>query len=129
VHTTGWSRGLEFAPGGPGGSLKRDGCETIRNLRDQGDADHVTGLIQRTERHNYTDYFAWRTERGFTATFEAMLTQPSSFTTTARSITARASRCTVDGCYPVRSVLMAASSPSRSSAHGPQARRCAATSG
>jgi hypothetical protein len=27
------------------------------------------------------------------------------------------------------SVLMAASSPSRSSAHGPQARRCAATSG
>jgi len=29
-----------------------------------------------TERHNYDDYLAWRTERGFTATFEAMLTGP-----------------------------------------------------
>ena len=38
-------------------------------------------------------------------------------------------RCTVGSYCSVRSVLMAASSPSRSSAHGPQARRCAATSG
>jgi len=59
-----------------GVSLTHDGCETIRILRDQDDADHVTGLTQWTERHNYTDYLAWRTERGFTATFEAMLTQP-----------------------------------------------------
>ena len=38
-------------------------------------------------------------------------------------------RCTAGGCHSVKSALMAASSPSRSSAHGPQARRCAATSG
>jgi quinol monooxygenase YgiN len=59
-----------------GESLKHDGCEVIRILRDQNDADHVTGLTQWTEARNYTDYLAWRTERGFTATFEAMLTEP-----------------------------------------------------
>ena len=57
-------------------SLEHDGCEDIRILRDQDDADHVAGLTRWTDRHNYTDYFAWRTERGFTAQFEAMLTQP-----------------------------------------------------
>lgn len=59
-----------------GESLKHDGCEVIRILRDQNDADHVTGLTQWTEPNNYTDYLASRTERGFTATFEAMLTEP-----------------------------------------------------
>jgi quinol monooxygenase YgiN len=59
-----------------GESLKHDGCEVIRILRDQDDADHVTGLTQWTGRHNYTDYLAWRTDRGFTASFEAMLTRP-----------------------------------------------------
>ena len=59
-----------------GESLKHEGCEEIRILRNQNDADHVTGLTQWTEAHNYTDYLAWRTERGFTATFEAMLTRP-----------------------------------------------------
>ncbi|MFE3001259.1 putative quinol monooxygenase [Nocardia sp. NPDC059246] len=59
-----------------GESLEHEGCEEIRILRDQDDADHVAGLTQWTERHNYTDYLAWRTEHGFTATFEAMLTRP-----------------------------------------------------
>ncbi|MEY9847247.1 putative quinol monooxygenase [Streptacidiphilus sp. MAP5-3] len=59
-----------------GESLEHDGCEEIRILRDRNDADHVTGLTQWTEAHNYTDYLAWRTAHGFTATFEAMLTRP-----------------------------------------------------
>jgi quinol monooxygenase YgiN len=59
-----------------GESLQHDGCETIRILRDQDDPDHVTGLTQWTERRNFEDYLAWRTEHGFTGTFEAMLTRP-----------------------------------------------------
>jgi len=59
-----------------GESLEHEGCEAIRIIRDQDDPDHVAGLTQWTERHNYVDYLAWRTERGFTDTFEAMLTQP-----------------------------------------------------
>jgi quinol monooxygenase YgiN len=58
-----------------GESLQHDGCETVRILRDQDDPDHVTGLTQWTERHNFDDYLAWRTALGFTATFEAMLTR------------------------------------------------------
>jgi quinol monooxygenase YgiN len=59
-----------------GESLQHDGCETIRILRDQDGPDHVTGLTQWTERHNFEYYLAWRTERGFTGTFAAMLTRP-----------------------------------------------------
>ncbi len=59
-----------------GESLEHDGCETIRILRDQDDPDHVTGLTQWTERHNFEDYLAWRTDQGFTGTFEAMMTGP-----------------------------------------------------
>jgi quinol monooxygenase YgiN len=59
-----------------GESLQHDGCETIRILCDQDDPDHVAGLTQWTERRNFDDYLAWRTEHGFTATFEAMLTRP-----------------------------------------------------
>jgi quinol monooxygenase YgiN len=59
-----------------GESLQHDGCEIIRIVRDQDDPDHVAGVTQWTERHNYEDYLAWRTERGFTATFETMLTRP-----------------------------------------------------
>ena len=59
-----------------GESLQHDGCETIRILRDQDDPDHVTGLTQWTGRHNFEVYLSWRTERGFTGTFEAMLTGP-----------------------------------------------------
>ena len=36
----------------------------------------VAGFTQWTERRNFEDYLAWRTERGFTGTFEAMLTRP-----------------------------------------------------
>jgi quinol monooxygenase YgiN len=57
-------------------SLEREGCEAIRILRGQDSADHVAGFTQWTERRNYEDYLAWRTERGFTGTFEAMLTEP-----------------------------------------------------
>ena len=64
------------AAGDPRREPQHDGCETIRILRDQDDPDHVTGLTQWTERHNFEDYLAWRTERGFTDTFEAMLTRP-----------------------------------------------------
>jgi quinol monooxygenase YgiN len=59
-----------------GESLEHNGCEDIRILRDQDDIDHVAGLTRWTERHNYTDYLDWRTEHGFTAKFETMLTQP-----------------------------------------------------
>src|ERR1700722_3227510 len=59
-----------------GESLQHDGCETIRILRDQDNPDHVTGLTQWTERLNFEDYLAWRKERGFTGTFETMLTRP-----------------------------------------------------
>ena len=59
-----------------GESLKHDGCETIRIVQDQDDPDHVAGVTQWTERRNYDAYLAWRTEHGFTSTFEAMLTQP-----------------------------------------------------
>jgi heme-degrading monooxygenase HmoA len=51
-------------------------AETIRILRDQDDPDHVTGLTQWTERRNFEDYLMWRTERGFTGAFEAMLSRP-----------------------------------------------------
>jgi quinol monooxygenase YgiN len=59
-----------------GESLQFDGCETIRIVRDQDDPDHVAGVTQWTERRNFEDYLAWRTERGFTDSFEAMLTRP-----------------------------------------------------
>ena len=59
-----------------GESLQHDGCETIRIVRDQDDPDHVAGVTQWTERRNFEDYLRWRTERGFTSTFEDMLTRP-----------------------------------------------------
>src|ERR1700751_600864 len=59
-----------------GESLQWEGCETIRIVRDQDDPDHVAGVTQWTERRNFEDYLAWRTERAYSATFEAMLTRP-----------------------------------------------------
>ena len=59
-----------------GDSLEHEGCETISILRDQDSPDHMVGLTRWSERRHYQDYLAWRTERGFTATFENMLTQP-----------------------------------------------------
>ncbi len=59
-----------------GESFQWEGCQIIRIVRDQGDPDHVAGFTQWTERRNFEDYLAWRTERGFSATFEAMLTRP-----------------------------------------------------
>jgi quinol monooxygenase YgiN len=59
-----------------GESLQHDGCETIRIVRDQDDPDHVAGVTQWTARKNFDDYLTWRTEQGFTATFEVMLTGP-----------------------------------------------------
>jgi quinol monooxygenase YgiN len=59
-----------------GDSLEWEGCEAIRIVRDQDDPDHVAGFTQWTKRQDFESYLAWRTARGFTATFEAMLTQP-----------------------------------------------------
>jgi quinol monooxygenase YgiN len=59
-----------------GESLEFEGCEIIRIARNQDDPDHVAGVTQWTERTNFEDYLAWRTEHGFTASFEAMLTRP-----------------------------------------------------
>jgi quinol monooxygenase YgiN len=59
-----------------GDSLKYDGCETIIIIQDQDSPDHVAGVTRWRERRNYQDYLAWRTERGFTATFGDMLAQP-----------------------------------------------------
>jgi len=59
-----------------GESLQWEGCETIRIVRDQKDPDHVAGVTQWTERRNFEEYLAWRTERGDSATFEAMLIRP-----------------------------------------------------
>ena len=59
-----------------GESLQHDGCETITIARDQDDADHVAGFTQWTRRADYEGYLGWRTARGFTATFEDMLTEP-----------------------------------------------------
>lgn len=59
-----------------GESLEWEGCEAIRIVRDQDDPDHVAGFTQWTKRQDFESYLAWRTDRGFTATFEAMLTQP-----------------------------------------------------
>jgi hypothetical protein len=36
----------------------------------------VAGFTQWTKRENFESYLAWRTARGFTATFEEMLTKP-----------------------------------------------------
>jgi|GEM_PF-2421259 len=59
-----------------GESLQHDGCETIRIVRDQDDPDHVAGITQWTDRHDYDDYLTWRTEHGFTTTFQSMLACP-----------------------------------------------------
>jgi hypothetical protein len=54
-------------------------CKTIsvgpREVRSVGPRP-VRRITQWTERRNFEDYLAWRTERGFTRTFEAMLTRP-----------------------------------------------------
>jgi quinol monooxygenase YgiN len=59
-----------------GESLEWEGCEAIRIVRDQDNPDHVAGFTQWTQRQNFESYLARRTARGFTATFEEMLTQP-----------------------------------------------------
>ena len=59
-----------------GESLQWEGCEAIRIVRDQDNPDHVAGFTQWRQREDFESYLAWRTARGFTATFEAMLTQP-----------------------------------------------------
>ncbi|HEY6309230.1 MAG TPA: hypothetical protein VIY52_00265 [Streptosporangiaceae bacterium] len=57
-----------------GESLQRVGCETIRILREQDDADHVVGLTPMDQAPKLRGLP--RAEHGFTGTFEAMLTQP-----------------------------------------------------
>ena len=59
-----------------GESLEWEGCEAIRIVRDQDNPDQVAGFTQWTRRQDFETYLGWRTARGFTATFEEMLTQP-----------------------------------------------------
>ena len=59
-----------------GESLEWEGCEAIRIVRDQDNPDHVAGFTRWAQRQDFESYLAWRTARGFTATFEEMLTQP-----------------------------------------------------
>src|SRR5579871_1667646 len=64
------------SPGGSGGASSTTAARPFATCATRATPITSPWLIHWTERHNYTDYFAWRTERGFTATFEAMLTQP-----------------------------------------------------
>jgi hypothetical protein len=48
----------------------------VKQRESEAGAPTDAGLTQWTECRNYEDYLAWRTEHGFTGTFEAMLTRP-----------------------------------------------------
>jgi len=59
-------------------SLSHDGCEAISIQRNQDDATNVISFTQWRTRRHYEDYLAWRTDTGYTETFEEMLDQPMS---------------------------------------------------
>ena len=52
------------------------GCEFISIRRNQDDPENVIGDTRWATRQHYDDYLAWRTENGFTATFDDMLAEP-----------------------------------------------------
>ncbi len=54
----------------------RPGCEFISIRRNQDDPENVIGDTGWASRRHYDDYLAWRTDNGFTATFNDMLAQP-----------------------------------------------------
>jgi quinol monooxygenase YgiN len=57
-------------------SLEHDGCEAIHLRRDQDDPSHIVSFTQWTNRRDYENYLAWRTETGMTDDIEEMLTEP-----------------------------------------------------
>jgi quinol monooxygenase YgiN len=63
---------LQLAPESNG----QPGCESISIRRNQDDPENVIGDTRWTTRQHYDDYLAWRTENGFTATFDDMIAQP-----------------------------------------------------
>ncbi len=63
---------LKLAPESNG----RPGCELISIRRNQDDPENLIGDTRWTTRKHYDDYLAWRTENGFTATFDDMLAEP-----------------------------------------------------
>ena len=57
-------------------SKDRPGCEFISIRRNQDDPENLIGDTVWATRQHYDDYLAWRTENGFTATFDEMLAEP-----------------------------------------------------
>ncbi len=54
----------------------RPGAEFISIRRNQDDPENLLGDTRWATRQHYDDYLAWRTENGFTATFDDMLAEP-----------------------------------------------------
>jgi quinol monooxygenase YgiN len=57
-------------------SLQHDGCEAIHLRRSEDDPTHVVSFTQWSQREDYENYLAWRTESGMTDDIEQMLTEP-----------------------------------------------------
>ena len=57
-------------------SLEHNGCEAIHLRRSQDDPAHIVSFTQWSERQDYENYLAWRTETGMTDDIEDMLTEP-----------------------------------------------------
>ena len=63
---------LELSPESRG----RPGCEAISIRRNQDDPNNVIGDTRWATRQHYDDYLAWRTQHGYTARFDQMLSEP-----------------------------------------------------
>jgi quinol monooxygenase YgiN len=57
-------------------SKTRLGCEAISLRRNQDDPTNIVGDTRWATRRDYDNYLAWRTDSGYTAQFDEMLTQP-----------------------------------------------------
>jgi quinol monooxygenase YgiN len=57
-------------------SQSRPGCDAISIRRNQDDPDNVIGDTRWATRQHDDDYLAWRTESGYTARFDQMLSEP-----------------------------------------------------
>ncbi len=63
---------IELSPESRG----RPGCEAISIRRNQDDPNNLIGDTRWTTRQHYDDYLAWRTQNGYTASFDRMLSEP-----------------------------------------------------
>jgi quinol monooxygenase YgiN len=63
---------LELSPESQG----RPDCEAISIRRNQDDPNNVIGDARWTTRQHYDDYLTWRTQHGYTAHFNHMLSEP-----------------------------------------------------